>query len=175
MTSAGKEKNFIEEAVDYVRSNSTIFLGVGLTLTGLALSLGYLSKRQHPDFRKVIQLRTVIEKSYPRALQSLESLKIEKRILTEYGIEGERQGHSSELNMLYLLITRLKLKEANKEKELRNPFLPPFEEVIVLVNSGAVRIGAGTDSQATLQQVQHFQQALAGRDEGILGPKQRTH
>lgn len=71
MTSAGKEKSLIEEAADYVRSNSTIFLGVGLTLTGFALALGYLSKRQHPDLRRVILLRSVIEKSYTRALQSL--------------------------------------------------------------------------------------------------------
>ena len=38
--------------------------------------------------------------------------------------------------MLFLVISRLKLKEKNKEKELRNPFLPPFEDVTFYIKKG---------------------------------------
>jgi hypothetical protein len=35
-----------------------------------------MAKGIHPDIKKILQLRNLIEKSYPNALQSLETLKI---------------------------------------------------------------------------------------------------
>ncbi len=75
--------------MNFVKSNKTFLVGVGLTLISVFISSKVFMKSVHPDIRKVSQLRTLIEKSYPNSLQSLETLKIEKRILTEYDNEGQ--------------------------------------------------------------------------------------
>jgi len=37
-----------------------MFLGVGLTLTGILIAAKMLSQRVHPDLKKVLQLRNTI-------------------------------------------------------------------------------------------------------------------
>jgi hypothetical protein len=58
--------------MDFLKSNRNVFLGVGLTLFGAYIgSKLFMSKGLSPDVKKVLQLRGLIEKSYPNALQSL--------------------------------------------------------------------------------------------------------
>jgi hypothetical protein len=45
-------------------------------LAGIGIGIKLFSQRVHPDLKRVLELRAVIEKSYPNALQSLETLKI---------------------------------------------------------------------------------------------------
>lgn len=75
-----------------MKNNKALLLGVGVSLTVLGIAVKLVSQRIHPDMRKVLQLRSTIEKSYPLALHSLETLNIEKRILTEYAKEGSNLG-----------------------------------------------------------------------------------
>jgi hypothetical protein len=58
--------------MDFLNYNKNLFLGVGLTLIGAYIgSKVFMSKGLSPDIKKVLQLRGLIEKSYPNALQSL--------------------------------------------------------------------------------------------------------
>ena len=58
--------------MEFVKSNRNIFLGVGLTMIGAFVgSKLFMNKGLHPDVKRVLQLRSLIEKSYPNALKSL--------------------------------------------------------------------------------------------------------
>ena len=87
-------------------------------------------------------------------------------------LEHSHSTEAKDITMQFLLVSKLSQKEREINEEVRNPFLPPFEEVPPYNNIGSFCERIGAFPSSSLQQVQPLPTTLASSHALILTPIQ---
>jgi hypothetical protein len=121
MSSLTTWKERFSSAWDWV-SQYGVMKGVGVGVFMLAAFMGYryYNRLKGPSVLRIQEIQDCIGKSLEKAQGSRESLVLEQTHITE----------ARDVIMQYLLVSKLKQKERENNELVRNPFLPPFEEVL---------------------------------------------